>query len=46
MKVIAERHDAVFVYAGSYVMSPKSSSETLMSRSAMARTVPSSTGTS
>ncbi len=32
--------------AGSYVMRPKSSSSTLMSRSASARTVPSSIGTS
>jgi hypothetical protein len=44
--VIAERHDAVFMNAGSYDMTPKSSSLTLMSRSAVARTVPSSIGTS
>jgi hypothetical protein len=32
--------------AGSYDINPKSSSSTLMSRSAVARIVPSSTGTS
>ena len=46
MYVIDERHEAVFMYAGSYVIRPKSSSPTLMSRSASARIVPSSIGTS
>src|SRR5919202_946232 len=41
MYVIADRHDAVFVYAGSYVIRPKSSSSTLICRKSMARTVPS-----
>src|SRR3954469_3207502 len=41
MYVTAERHDAVFVYAGSYVIRPKSSSSTLIWRKSMARTVPS-----
>src|ERR687886_665589 len=41
MYVIADRHDAVFVYAGSYVIRPKSSSSTLIWRKSMARTVPS-----
>ena len=44
--MIAERHDAVFMYAGSYVISPKSSSDTLISRRAGARIVPSSIGIS
>src|SRR3954469_23541761 len=43
---MADRHEAVFMNAGSYVMTPKSLSLTLMSRSAVARTVPSSIGTS
>src|SRR5215210_537615 len=41
MYVIAERVEAVFVKAGSYVMRPKSSSSTLIWRKSMARTVPS-----
>src|SRR3954467_675836 len=41
MYVTAERHDAVFVYAGSYVIRPKSSSSTLIWRKSIARTVPS-----
>ena len=40
------RHDAVFMYAGSYVIRPKSPSSTLMSRRAGARIVPSSIGIS
>src|SRR3954454_19473002 len=44
--VIAERQEAVFMNAGSYDMTPKSSSSTLISRSAVARMVPSSRGTS
>src|SRR3954466_6428598 len=43
---MADRQEAVFMNAGSYVMTPKSLSLTLMSRSAVARTVPSSIGTS
>src|SRR5919202_1936177 len=46
MYVIADRHDAVFVYAGSYVIRPKSSSSTLICRKSMARTVPSVISTS
>src|SRR3954453_10351418 len=41
MYVTAERHDAGFVYAGAYVIRPKSSSSTLIWRKSMARTVPS-----
>ena len=44
--VIAERHDAVFMNAGSYVMSPKSSSATRIARKSSARTVPSVIGIS
>src|SRR5262249_49762441 len=43
---MADRHDAVFMNAGSYDMTPKSSSLTLMFLKAVARTVPSSIGTS
>src|SRR5438132_13228740 len=46
MYVIALRQDAVLRKAGSYVITPKSSSDTLISRKAIARTVPSSIGTS
>src|SRR3954468_22685229 len=41
MYVIAERVEAVFVNAGSYVIRPKSSSSTLIWRKSIARTVPS-----
>jgi hypothetical protein len=46
MNVIADRHEAVFVNAGSYAIRPKSSSETLISRRSMARIVPSVISTS
>jgi hypothetical protein len=46
MKVIADRQEAVFWYAGSYAMTPKSSSSTLIARRSMARIVPSSIGSS
>src|SRR5450759_2971236 len=46
MKVIALRQLAVFMNAGSYVMSPKSSGPALICRRSIARIVPSWTGTS
>src|ERR1017187_1293248 len=46
MNVIALRQLAVFMNAGSYVMSPKSSGPALICRRSIARIVPSWTGTS
>ena len=46
MKVMALRHDAVFMNAGSYVIMPKSSSLTLIFRRSRARIVSSLMGTS
>src|SRR5438067_1771191 len=46
MKVMALRHAAVFMNAGSYVIRPKSSPETLILRRSVARMVPSAMGTS
>src|SRR5437588_5410023 len=46
MNVIADRQEAVAMYAGSYVIRPKSSSLTLMLRSSVARIVSSSIGIS
>src|SRR5215212_1935663 len=46
MNVTADRHEAVFMNAGSYVMRPKSSSSTLIWRRSMLRIVPSVTGIS
>src|ERR1017187_6500085 len=40
------RHDAVFINAGSYVISPKSSGPVLICRRSIARIVPSWIGTS
>src|SRR5690349_1017682 len=44
--VIDDRHAAVFMKAGSYVIRPKSSSATRMARKSSARTVPSVIGIS
>src|SRR5215213_9971400 len=46
MKVIALRHDAVFMNAGSYVIIPKSSSSVLICRRSSALIVPSLMGSS
>src|SRR6478672_3783116 len=46
MYVIAERHEAVLVNAGSYDISPKSLSEALICRRSIARIVPSVTSRS
>src|SRR5947207_11442238 len=46
MKVMGRRHDAVFMNAGSYVISPKSSPSTLICRRSSALTVPSLIGIS
>src|SRR3984957_13138272 len=46
MNVIADRHDAVAMKAGSYVINPKSSSSVLILRNSVARMVPSSIGIS
>src|SRR5664279_6250039 len=43
---MADRHDAVFVKAGSYVIRPKSFSSALILRRSSARIVPFSTGSS
>ena len=46
MNVMADLHDAVFMNAGSYVMSPKSSSPVLIFLRSSARIVPFSIGSS
>ena len=46
MKVIALRHEAVFMKAGSYVIKPKSSAPVLIWRRSMARIEPFAIATS